>query len=580
MNTSGPYVAVRDDSGVKSLSSNEREFLRSCALSPNILRVDGRRGSDIRKVRMQLGRWDNGAECTVQWGVGTRVTSLCSADLVPPSPDRPNEGMVNFTVDLSPMAGTSFRQAPPVSTAPALTSTTKGPNFSDHSQRLLSNRILRSIERIILIGGALDTEALVLMPGKWVWRFTIALTVIDDGGNILDACILAAMAALRHYRKPQVDFSGEDEQDSSSNSAVLPTMIPSIVKEATPLPLHHTPLSISFALIPADDAVSSASSTSIVAALVDPTDREELVQFGNLTIAMNVHSEVCLLDYGGGCELTPTKLKDCWKVADTSIKELCHLLEGALKEADDQAQKERLKRLQRQQHGDLGGELPLPPPVDNTPYFQQTGDSDELMDVPPTVNPDQIQKAETEAEEAYRHLALDYSRGHVATALRDDDSGDRKSAFKQQAGSLLAAMLKSVSQEIAAPTKPNPGQTQPMDQRSSSNGKAVTTTAEPQATVGMEHAPKDKPDTSVFNMHEQPSNDKPDQVPMKMDIDDDEEEAPAILHSEFVSLPEAPTAKKEELKKEPTAAATEASEPDIADLSMAIKKKKKKSKKK
>jgi exosome complex component RRP45 len=451
-----------------------------------------------------------------------------------------------------------------------LTSTTKGPNFSDHSQRLLSNRILRCIERIILIGGALDTEALVLMPGKWVWRFTIALTVLDDGGNILDACILAAMAALRHYRKPQVDFSGEDGQDSSSNSAVLPTMIPSIVKEATPLPLHHTPLSISFALIPADDAVSSASSTSIVAALVDPTDREELVQFGNLTIAMNVHSEVCLLDYGGGCELTPTKLKDCWKIAETSVKELCQLLEDALKEADDQAQKERLKRLQRQQHDDLGGELPLPPPVDNTPYFQQTGDSDELMDVPPTVNPDKIQKAETEAEEAYRQQALDYSIGHVATALRDDDSGDRKSASKQQAGSLLAAMLKSVSQEIAAPTKLNPGQTQPMDQRSSSNGEAVTTTAEPQTAVGMDHAPKDKPGTS----------DKPDPVPMKMDIDDDEEEAPAILHSEFGSPPEAPSAKKKEPKKEPAVAATEASEPDIVDLSMAIKKKKKKSKKK
>jgi exosome complex component RRP45 len=284
------YVAVRDDSGLRSLSSNERDFLRSCALSPNILRVDGRRGSDLRKVRLQLGRWDNGAECTVQWGVGTRVTSLCTADLVPPSPDRPNEGMVNFTVNLSPMAGTSFRQAPPISTAPALTSNSKGPNFSDKDQRLLSNRILRSIERIVLVGGALDTEALVLMPGKWVWRFTIALTVLDDGGNVLDACILAAMAALRHYRKPQVDFSGDDEPETKSNTMHLPTMIPSTVKEATPLPLHHTPLSISFALIPADEAVRSSSSTSAVAALVDPTDREELVQFGNLTIAMNVHS--------------------------------------------------------------------------------------------------------------------------------------------------------------------------------------------------------------------------------------------------------------------------------------------------
>ena len=126
-------------------------------------------------------------------------------------------------------------------------------------------------------------------------------------------------------------------------------MIPSIVKEATPLPLHHTPLSISFGLIPADDAVNSTSSTSIVAALIDPTDREELVQSGSLTIAMNVHSEICLLDYGGGCELTPNKLRQCWKVAETAIKNLCQLLETALIKADEQAQKERLQRLQLKQ---------------------------------------------------------------------------------------------------------------------------------------------------------------------------------------------------------------------------------------
>lgn len=572
---SGPYVAVRDDSGIKSLSLNEREFLRSCALSEKTLRVDGRHGIDIRKVRLQLGRWDNGAECTVQWGVGTRVTSLCSADLVPPALDRPNEGMVNFTVDLSPMAGTSFRQAPPTSTAPSLTSaTTRGPNFSDNSQRLLSNRILRCIERIILMGGALDTEALVLMPGKWVWRFTIALTVLDDGGNILDACILAAMAALRHYRKPHVDFSEEDGQESSSNAAVLPTMIPSIVKDATPLPLHHTPLSISFALIPADDVRSSASSSSTVAALVDPTDREELVQSGNLTIAMNVHSEVCLLDYGGGCELTPEKLKDCWKIAETSIKNLCELLEGALKEADDQAQKERLKRLQLQQYGDLGGDIPLPPPVDYTPYFQQTGDNDNSMDVSQAADPDEIQKAETEAEEAYRQQALDYSLGHVATAVRDDDDGRQKSDFKRQAGSLLAAMLKSAKHDDA-PTRINSSETDQIGRKTTRNVETnAPSTAKPQKGVVAESAASN-------HTPQQSSGDvKPNTVPLKMDVDgDDEEEVPTMLHSEFGSAP-ASVPSLEKPAKKPVAKNTDSNEEDIEDLSMAIKKKKKKSKKK
>lgn len=283
------YVAVRDDAGIRSLSLNEKAFLRSSALSSPALRVDGRRENDLRKIRLQLGRWDNGAECTVQWGVGTRVTAMCTADLVPPSQDRPNEGIVNFAVDLSPMSATSFRQAPPVSTAPASQTiiNTRGPNFSDRDQRLLSNRILRSIERIVVIGGALDTEALVLIPGKWVWRLTVSLTVLDDGGNVVDACVLSAMAALRHYRKPQVDLSSNAEDNTASvDVPTLPTLIPSTAKEATPLPLHHTPLSVSFALIPPEEGAPSAD----VAALLDPTNREELVQSGSLTIAMNTHS--------------------------------------------------------------------------------------------------------------------------------------------------------------------------------------------------------------------------------------------------------------------------------------------------
>lgn len=233
--TEASYISIRDDSGVRSMSTNERDFLRSCAYGSKNLRVDGRRGHEIRKVRLNLGRWDNGAECTVQWGRGTRVTSLVTAELIPPSPDRPNEGMVNVTVDFSPMAGTSFRQAPATSTGPS-SSSSRGPNYADHNQRLLSNRILRSVERTLLLGGALDTEALVLAPGKWVWLITVALTVLDDGGNILDASIMAAIAALRHYRKPQVDFSLDDEGEPASGQIELPSMIPSIVKEATPLP--------------------------------------------------------------------------------------------------------------------------------------------------------------------------------------------------------------------------------------------------------------------------------------------------------------------------------------------------------
>eukprot|EP00980_Cylindrotheca_fusiformis_P007772 scaffold1650_cov135-Cylindrotheca_fusiformis.AAC.7 len=533
------YISIRDDSGIRSMSTNERDFLRSCADGNRVLRVDGRQGHELRKIRLHLGRWDNGAECTVQWGRGTRVTSLCSAELVPPPPERPNEGMVNITVDLSPMAGSSFRQAPPTSTGPSSSSLRVG-NFADQNQRLLSNRILRSIERTVLVGGSLDTEALVLAPGKWVWRITVALTILDDGGNLIDASIMSAIAVLRHYRKPQVDFSSDNSDEQPSGFMQLPTMVPSIVKDATPLPYS---------------AARGRSSTSFVTALVDPTDREELIQDGNLTIAMNVHSEVCLLDYGGGCEIPPVKLRECWKTAQISVQELCRHLEQTLKEADESAQKERLERLQQRSRN--GGVLAPLPPMD-TPYLEQTQNSNDL-EVKIDVDSDQTEEAQTKAEETYRQQALDYTIGHVASKVTEDKAKNRCSVSRTVA-SAFASMLKSSQMGV----RPDNEAISPI----------VTSNLKSNRSLRISLPPEIQEEATT------PDRISDDRPPKTRNLgDDDDEEAPSILRSEFqqpIALPER-TERKTSLVA-PLAKSLQ--EDDMMDLAMAVKQKKKKSKKK
>jgi hypothetical protein len=292
----------------------------------------------------------------------------------------------------------------------------------------------------------------------------------------------------------------------------------------------------------------------------------------DLTTLMKPSQEVCLLDYGGGCELTPSKLKECWKIAATSVKELCQLLEGALKEADDQAQKERLQRLQRQQHGDVEGSLPLSSSVENTPYFQQSGDNEDFMDIEQAVDSSEIEQAQTEAEEAYRQQALDYSRGHVAQAVREDGNDDRKSSYKQQAGSLLAAMLKSASKETTAAPSPLSYQAEPMEEESLNN-KVETKAPHDKLQVAVAVGPSSTEQSNATD------NGTRDPVPTKLDSDD-EEEGPTVLRSEFESVPKA-DASSEKQEREPSKGdATEENEDDIADLSMAIKKKKKKGKSK
>lgn len=429
-------------------------------------------------------------------------------------------------------------------------------------------------------------EALCLIPGQWVWRFQLALTVLDDGGNIMDAAVMAAIASLRHYRKPQVDLGGADGNSNNTNTApqedavaTAPILIPSHLKEPTPLPLHHTPLSISFAFIAMEDGSSlsttanMSSSSGIVAALVDPTDREELLQSGSLTVGMNVHAEVCLIDYGGGCELPPPQLEKCWKKAESCVRQLCTMLETSLEDADQQAQKDRLEKLKQQQQQGSGvigtGPSPLgglpPLPNETSPYFEQSDNPSgnvTMMGAEETdAANDAIKRMETEAEEAYRQQALDYSQGYKANKVKEDDDHMRHSSqpYFNQASKLMKSLLASASQP---------------DAKSKNDNQHGNTTTNPST---------DKASTTrkVKTAKQKATNSSG-----PMDDSEEEEETTQLLQSEFAN-PAVATGKpmaeaKTEAAKPKEEMMDNDNDSDIDDLAQAIvtkKKKKKKSKK-
>ena len=318
-----------------------------------------------------------------------------------------------------------------------------------------------------------------------------------------------------------------------------------------------------------------SSSSGIVAALVDPTDREELLQSGSLTVGMNVHAEVCLIDYGGGCELPPTQLEKCWKKAESCVRQLCTMLETSLEDADQQAQKDRLEKLKQQQQQGSGimgtGPTPLgglpPLPNETSPYFEQSdnpsGDVTMMGTEETDAANDAIRRMETEAEEAYRQQALDYSQGYKANKVKEDDDHMRHSSqpFFNQASKLMESLLASASQPDAAPKNDKTDGTAEANQ---STDKASTKTAK---------KVKQKEVAATTRKG-------------AMDYSDEEEETTQLLQSEFANV--AATAGKPIVDTN-----TEAAKPkmetedndndsDIDDLAQAIvtkKKKKKKSKK-
>jgi hypothetical protein len=293
--------------------------------------------------------------------------------------------------------------------------------------------------------------------------------------------------------------------------------------------------------------------------------QSSLLNLDSFFSAMNIHSEVCLLDYGGGCEIPQSKLKECWKVAEKLMKELCQLLEDTLKDADGKAQKERLERLQQQQHGNLVGNTSLPSP-NETPYFQQTYKTAE-MNVELNVSSDQIVQAQTKAEEVYRRQALDYSQGHIASKVREDNPTGNRSSAQQNAASLLEAMLKSAYQEESKTNKDDGDNSLPIEQHKTNKVDFSSTDA---IKAGLNNEKSISCDGDLIK---------------KMDLDDDEEEeeAPVVFQSEFQSvIPDLSQQKKEDTKRrnEKKPILTDTPDDDLVDLSMAIKKKKKKSKSK
>jgi exosome complex component RRP45 len=329
--------------------------------------------------------------------------------------DRPNDGQVKFNVEVGPMGCMGYDVVAPASNYGG----DGGEGGEAHySQRLGSNRLLRLLERTLLIGGSIDAEALCVQSGVWVWRLVVDVTLLVDAGNALDACVLAVVAALRHFRLAQVDVVEDTLGEESFREMQI---IDSDEREATPLPVHHTPVTATFALFS-----DRSGATSTVSTLIDPTDREELAADGIVTWSYNKYGEMCCLDFPGGCELSMQQLMSSSDLGKKRCIDICEMLETALLEAESNAEKERMNRLK----------LNVSSSAD-APGFVHDNDA--------TMNDDNhINNVDTKGEdEEYRKLALDYASGHIAASVKDRPQ-PTASSRNSGASSLFHAFLDSV----------------------------------------------------------------------------------------------------------------------------------------
>ena len=76
-----------------------------------------------------------------------------------------------------------------------------------NTSQVLVNRLL---ERCLRDSRCVDTESLCIVSGRKVWEVRIDIHVLNYDGTIVDAASIAAMAALCHFRRPDVTVCGEE----------------------------------------------------------------------------------------------------------------------------------------------------------------------------------------------------------------------------------------------------------------------------------------------------------------------------------------------------------------------------------
>ncbi|KAL0370337.1 UNVERIFIED_CONTAM: Exosome complex component RRP45B [Sesamum angustifolium] len=267
------------------MTVNEKKFIETALLSD--LRIDGRGPFDYRNVTIQFGSEDGSSE--VQLGQ-TRVMGFATSQLVQPYRDRPNEGTLAIFTEFSPMADPSFEAGRPGEFAVELG---------------------RIIDRGLRESRAVDTESLCVVAGKWVWSIRLDLHILDNGGNLVDAANIAALAALLTCRRPECTLGGEDGQEVIIH--------PPEVREPLPLIVHHLPIAVTFGFIGNESTV-----------IIDPSHFEEAVMGGKLTATLNTNGDVCAIQKAGGQGVIQSVIMQCLRIASVKAADITGKIKKAV----------------------------------------------------------------------------------------------------------------------------------------------------------------------------------------------------------------------------------------------------------
>lgn len=278
------------------------EHLRRFLL--NDVRPDGRAPSKARKISLTTGSIGTAVGSAMVKLGRTTVVAGVNATLIQPPPSNPDQGVLDVNVELLSMAAASLKPG----------------RASDES--LCLTEFVRD-----LIAPHVDLFKLCVEQALLVWRLRLTIYCIDHDGNLEDGAVLAAVAAVRDVKLPNVRLIDDDFADSNGqapDSGIMSDESPaahasdSVIAEASAerpnaLQMDGFPIPISFVLF--EDK-----------ALLDPSADEEAVCESRLTFLFRPSGELRGVLKPGGRNLSEALYEGCLAVAKGRVSPLLEKL--------------------------------------------------------------------------------------------------------------------------------------------------------------------------------------------------------------------------------------------------------------
>ncbi|XP_041657413.1 exosome complex component RRP43 [Cheilinus undulatus] len=248
-------------------------------------RPDGRELSEFRTTTLNIGSISTAdGSALVKLGNTTVICGI-KAELANPTVDAPGKGYIVPNIDLPPLCSSRFRPGPPGEQAQAAS---------------------QFIADIIESSEVIQTEDLCIERGKLCWVLYCDLMCLDYDGNVLDACIIALLAALKNTQLPEVTINTETSSPEVNS------------EKRCSLKIHKHPVGASFCVF--DDSIL----------ILDPTSEEESLSTAQLTVVTDEEDRLCAIHKPGGTSLSGEKLQGCISRAAARQREIQKLIDKVI----------------------------------------------------------------------------------------------------------------------------------------------------------------------------------------------------------------------------------------------------------